>query len=222
MAINWKAVSDNLVNISLVLTDFMDSNNAKDIAWVFTDDSGNIENINIPNIAKVLQEKESDLANTVETTIGEYLMFSNTEPTATINPKYLGFLYVKYDATKPDRSEIYICVDNTTDNNVWGKISGGILVIYVTDDITLETGYQYVVDTSTKSINLTLPATPSDNDLIIMSDGRNNAQNQPVNVLHNGININDTADDLVCDINGFYVQLVYNATANSWYVINKN
>ena len=219
MAVNWKAISDNLVNISLVLTDFMDTNNPKDISWVFTDDEGNVKNINIPNIGKVLKNVENDLSNKVETVIGDYLMFSSDIPANNINPKYKGFLYVKYDTDKPDRSELYVCVDNTKDKNVWGRISGGALVIDVSDDAEVVPGTQYFVDTSSKSINLTLPAKPNHNDTVMIGDGRNNAQNNPVNVLRNGKLINDKDEDLICDVNSFYVILRYDQNG-SWYVTN--
>jgi len=219
MAVNWKAISDNLVNISLVLTDFMDTNNPKDISWIFTDNEGNVKNINIPNIAKVLKNVENDLSNKVETVIGDYLMFSNSKPTSNVNPKYRGFLYVKYDVDNPNRSEIYVCVDNTENKNVWGRISGGELVIDVSDDIEITPGVQYFVDTSTKSINLTLPAEPNHNDTVVIADGRNNAQNNPANVLRNGKLINDKDENLICDVNSFYVILRYDQNG-SWYVTN--
>jgi len=220
MAINWKAISDNLVNISLILTDFMDTNDPKNIEWTYTDNEGNESSVLVPNIAKVLQEREDDLANTVETTIGEYLMFSNVEPTSTINPKYKGFLYVKYDSVKPDRSELYVCVDNTTDNNVWGRLIGGDLNIFVNSNITLNVNTKYYVDTTIDNITLSLPDSADDNDKIIIADARHNATNKPVTVECGTYNINGASSNLICDVSGFSVGLIYDSADNSWYTYN--
>jgi len=53
MALDWKAISDNIVNISQVLADFLDTVTSKDVEWVFIDDEGNVNNIKLPNLAKI-------------------------------------------------------------------------------------------------------------------------------------------------------------------------
>jgi len=220
MGLNWKAISDNLVNTSLVLTDFMDTNDPKDVEWTYVDDEGNEKTVSVPNIAKVLKNVENDLSNKVETVIGDYLMFSDKEPTNNINPKYKGFLYVKYNTDKPDRSELYVCVDNTENKNVWGRLIGGELTMYVSDDIEITPGVQYFVDTSTKDITLTLPTNPEDKSKIIIADSKYNAENHPVTVLVGDSKINGEQNDLVCDVNGFYVGLIYDSNNGSWYIYN--
>jgi len=53
MALNWKVVCDNIVNISQVLADFLDTVHSKDVEWVYIDDKGNVNNIKLPNLAKI-------------------------------------------------------------------------------------------------------------------------------------------------------------------------
>jgi len=220
MGLNWKAVSDNLVNISLVLTDFMDTNNPKDVEWTYTDDEGNEKTVSVPNVAKVLNDTENDLSDKVETVIGDYLMFSDKEPTNNINPKYKGFLYVKYNTDKPDRSELYVCVDNTKDKNVWGRLIGGELNIFVNSNTKLNSNTKYFVDTTVDNIVLSLPDTVDDSDKIIIIDARHNADNKPVTVECGNYKINDNANNLICDVSGFSVGLIYDSNNNTWYTYN--
>lgn len=54
-------------------------------------------------------------------------IYGHGDPTATINPSIVGFQYINLDT-----GSIWICTDNTTDNNIW-MISG-----LTADDITGE------------------------------------------------------------------------------------
>jgi len=220
MGFNWKAISDNLVNISQVLTDFLDTENSKDVEWVYTDDDNNPKTITLPNVAKVLEDIESDLTNKIEIVIGDYLMFSDEEPTNDINPKYKGFLYVKYNSDKPDRSELYVCVDNTENENVWGRLTSGELSVFINSNTTLDVNTKYFVDTTVDNIVLSLPDVADNNDKITIIDARHNADNKPVTVECGDYKINDDSNDLICDVSGFLVGLVYNSDANTWYTYN--
>jgi len=215
----WNYITENALNLANVMNDIVDPNNPKDVTWYVRQEDGSLQEVTIPNLAKAFQDAVDGLKNDLDSVVQQYIMFSSEPPSNNVNPPNVGFIYVKYDSESPNNSEIYICVDNTEDNNVWGRISGGALVIDVTDDMDINTGVQYFVDTSTKSINLTLPANPNHNDTVMIGDGRNNAQNNPVNVLRNGKLINDKDEDLICDVNSFYVILRYDQNG-SWYVTN--
>ena len=56
MAYNWEAISNNIINISQVLSDFLDSQHPKDVEWVYMDDNGNVHTLTVPNIAKAKQQ----------------------------------------------------------------------------------------------------------------------------------------------------------------------
>jgi len=90
----------------------------------------------------------------------------------------------------------------------------------ITDDSELVLENINIVDTSSKDITLTLPTSPKDKSKIIIVDGRYNAENHPVTVSVGDSKINDEQNDLVCDVNGFYVGLIYDSNAGSWYIYN--
>ena len=216
----WNYITENALNLANVMNDIVDPNNPKDVTWYVRQEDGSLKEVKIPNLAKAFGDAVDSLKNDLNKVVNEYLMFSDTEPAKDVNPPYVGFIYVKYNKTEPDRSEIYVCVDNTKDNNVWGKVSGGEIVILVSDDSDLKPNTKYFADTDSKAITLTLPSNPKDNDLIVISDGSYNAQNNVVTVNRNNKTINGKEEDLVCDVNGFYVILRYDANKDGWFVSN--
>ena len=125
------------------------------------------------------------------------------------------FEYMNEDGEKLSTSvpNVAKIEDNLIKN---GGISKRILV---TEDVTLDDYAYYSVDT-TDARTLTLPAEPVDGDFKIILDYAKNAQNNPVTVEGNGIKIEDEDDDLTLDVNGFFVLVVYNESAGSWYVAN--
>jgi len=100
-----------------------------------------------------------------------------------------------------------------------------VRVNYISDDTDISSdinGGVYGVITKDKSINVTLPDDPDDEFIVFFTDVNNNAQNNTVSIKGNGKNINDSEDDLNCDVNGFLIGLSYDDEAGSWYIINKN
>lgn len=65
------------------------------------------------------------------------------------------------------------------------------------------------LSTGQTAYTITLPASPSDNDIILIMDGSGNAQNRPILVERNGNNIDGVADNLTCDVNYFDIKLVF-------------
>jgi len=53
MGLNWKIICNNIVNISQVLANFLDTIHSKDVDWVYVDDNGKVNNIKLPNLAKI-------------------------------------------------------------------------------------------------------------------------------------------------------------------------
>ena len=55
MALNWESISENIINISQVLGEFLDTNNPKDVEWVYIDNDSNIKNVKLPNLGKAIK-----------------------------------------------------------------------------------------------------------------------------------------------------------------------
>ena len=56
MALNWEAISNNIINISQVLGDFLDSKNAKQVEWIYMDEDGSVKNIKLPNLGSAIKQ----------------------------------------------------------------------------------------------------------------------------------------------------------------------
>jgi len=107
---------------------------------------------------------------------------------------------------------------------IWKKVGGaggGLNTVNIDSDSNVYTNKLYIVDTSSAALTVTLPSSPAAGEMLWIADGNNNAQNNNVTVARNGNKINDDDDDLTCDVNGFFIGLVYNANG-SWYVTNAN
>ena len=65
--------------------------------------------------------------------------------------------------------------------------------------------------TGNTAYTITLPASQSNGDIILIMDGSGNAQNRPLLVDGNGNNIDGVADNLTCDVNYFDIKLVFNS-----------
>lgn len=70
-------------------------------------------------------------------------------------------------------------------------------------------------DTSTASFTITLPASPSDGDLIEIYDGVGSWFTNNLTIARNGRNIGGLAEDLICDVNfGGFILRYHNASTN--------
>jgi len=54
MALPWRTISENIINISKVLNDFLDPVHDKDILWITRDQLGNVTEKEIPNLSKIV------------------------------------------------------------------------------------------------------------------------------------------------------------------------
>jgi len=74
MALDWRIISENVINISQLLADFLDTKNPKDVEWVYLDEDGNINSFYLPNLAKMAS------------LLGKkYIGASDTEPTSELD-----------------------------------------------------------------------------------------------------------------------------------------
>lgn len=90
--------------------------------------------------------------------------------------------------------------------------SGGLSYIYTTTAVTATNNQGILTDTAGGSFTVTLPATPSVGDQVVVADAGNNWGTNNLTVGRNGSTIGGLAEDLVCDITGASVQFVYDGT----------
>jgi hypothetical protein len=103
----------------------------------------------------------------------------------------------------------------TSNGTTWTSAAvppGGLTYLYKTSNYTASDKEGILADTSGGAFTVTLPATPATGAQVVVADagavwGTNN-----LTVGRNGSTIGTLAEDLVCDINGASVQLVYDGT----------
>lgn len=103
--------------------------------------------------------------------------------------------------------------DGTSMNTAASGTGGGASITWTrkTANYTAVNGDRIIADTSGGSFVITLPATPSLGDVIVIADG-NNWQTNTLNVARNGATIEGFSEDLQLDIPGIRVDLVYDGT----------
>lgn len=92
------------------------------------------------------------------------------------------------------------------------ELSGGLAYVYKTANYTASDKEGVLTDTSGGAFTVTLPATPAVGDQVVVADAGNNWGTNNLTVGRNGSTIGGLAEDLVCDITGASVQLVYDGT----------
>jgi len=58
MGFNWEAISDNIINISKILNDFLDTENTKKVEWTYIDENNEAKTLTINNIAYYIKQLE--------------------------------------------------------------------------------------------------------------------------------------------------------------------
>lgn len=92
---------------------------------------------------------------------------------------------------------------------------GGIAYAVKTANYTIAHNEGVIANTSGGSFTITLPASPSAGDQVFIADGASFATNA-LTVARNGSTIEGAAEDLVLDVVGVNVQLIY--TGSTWQV----
>jgi hypothetical protein len=89
-----------------------------------------------------------------------------------------------------------------------------------TASFTAVTTNGYFVNTTSASITVTLPASPSSGDIVAVKDYAGTFATNNCIIGRNGSNIDGQAEDLTLDINGQSVTLVYVDATKGWLVVN--
>lgn len=92
------------------------------------------------------------------------------------------------------------------------ELSGGISYVYKTSNYSVKNKEGVLADTSGGSFTVTLPATPTTGDQVVVADAGANWGTNNLTIGRNGSTIGGLAQDLICDITGVSVQLVYDGT----------
>jgi hypothetical protein len=95
---------------------------------------------------------------------------------------------------------------------------GGIEYIVKTSNYTASANEGIITDTSSGAFTVTLPASPSVGDQVVIADG-NDWSNNNLTIGRNGSTIKNTAEDLVCDIQGVSIQLIYDGSTWEVYAL---
>ena len=104
----------------------------------------------------------------------------------------------------------------TSDGTSWiSAAGGGGAWTKITTTTSAASKKQYITDTTAAAFTVTLPATPAAGDYVYFVDAGNWAINN-LTVARNGTTIEASATDLVLDVKGLMVQLIYDGT--TWQV----
>lgn len=109
---------------------------------------------------------------------------------------------------------------NTTDEKLYFKntagnvrqLIGGLSYTFTTTGVTATDKQGVLADTSGGAFTVTLPATPTTGMQVVVADAGASWGTNNLTVGRNGSTIGGLAENLVCDITGASVQLVYDGT----------
>lgn len=129
-------------------------------------------------------------------------------------------------AQRPSSASTGMFRYNTTDGafegytgSGWGAIGGGGGTTYtaITSNTTATAGSNYLTNTTSAAFTVTLPASPSAGDTVVVADAGGTWATNNLSVARNGQNIMGSATNLTCNVNGAVVSLIYSGvTANGW------
>jgi hypothetical protein len=90
-----------------------------------------------------------------------------------------------------------------------------------TANFTAVSGNGYFLDTTTTTLTITLPTTPSAGDIVAIADYANTSATNNITVGRNGSNINGEAINGTIKVNGQVYTLVYVDTTEGWKTVNQ-
>jgi Chaperone of endosialidase len=109
-----------------------------------------------------------------------------------------------------------VLISNGSSAPTWGAAaSGGITYTRITSTTTLTNNQGVIADTTGGAFTVNLPASPSTGAQVFLADGGAWGTNN-LTVGRNGSTIEGVAQDLVCDITGVSIQMLYDGT--TWQV----
>lgn len=103
----------------------------------------------------------------------------------------------------------------TSNGTTWTSAApapGGIEYVVKTANYTTQDKEGVLANTAGGAFTVTLPATPATGAQVIVADASGNWGTNNLTIGRNGSTIEGVAEDLVCDISGVSVQLVYSGT----------
>lgn len=103
--------------------------------------------------------------------------------------------------------------DPSLDGTNWQRFSNGIKGYLVrTSAYTAVNEDQIIANTSSAAFTITLPASPASGAEILIADGANTWGTNNLTIARNGQTIGGLAEDMVCDVSGVTIRLVFNGS----------
>lgn len=110
-------------------------------------------------------------------------------------------------------------VDGYLDVSVEGG-GAGLSTIEVSSNYTALSNYIILADSSYGLINITLPASPANGDIVAVIDVAKNSSTNNITILRNGHSINKLEENFTIDVNGGGVQLIYHSLNDNFAIEN--
>ena len=110
----------------------------------------------------------------------------------------------------------------TSNGNVWlssALPASGLSYVVKSANYTVNNNEGVLANTATGAFTVTLPASPAAGNQVVVADAFGDFGANAITIGRNGSTIANIAEDLVCDINGVSVQLVY--TGSTWDVFTQ-
>lgn len=103
--------------------------------------------------------------------------------------------------------------DPSADGTNWQRFSNGIAGFLVkTANYTAANENMIIANTSGGAFTITLPASPASGTDIFIADGANTWGTNNLTIARNGQTIGALAEDMICDISGVNIRLIFNGT----------
>lgn len=103
----------------------------------------------------------------------------------------------------------------TSNGTVWlsqGLPASGLSYVSKSANYTLQNNEGVLSNTALGAFTVTLPATPSSGYQVVVADSYGSWASNNLTIARNGSTIENLAEDLVCDLSGASLQLVYNGS----------
>ena len=111
-----------------------------------------------------------------------------------------------------------VLTSNGNATPTWTDPADGITYVVKTANYTASANEGVIANTSGGAFTVTLPASPSTGDQVVIADGADWSTNN-LTVGRNGSTIDGTAEDLVCDLEGVSIQFVYDGSTWEVYAL---